>query len=297
MSDVLPASAATPATATARKGTAVLDTEDWYVKMLAAMRQAERYAKALPVDDGWPPFLVVVDVGHCIELHADFSRTGKLYLPFPDSTSCRIYHDDPKATGRLTVADANSRERLRKLWLTPMELDPSRHTAKVTAAIARDLGKLAKSLEESDYFPERVAQFLMRCLFSMFAEDVGLLPARSFRDELEACRGKLQSIPIRIGCMWKDMDKGGYSRTLHGILPEFNGRLFSDADALELTAEQLELLTLAANSDWKDVEPSIFGTLLERALTTTERHKLGAHCGGVAGDMRWGAWYPRYLAA
>ena len=48
-----------------------------------ARGQAERYAKALPASEGWPPFLIVVDVGHSIELFADFSLTGKAYLPFP----------------------------------------------------------------------------------------------------------------------------------------------------------------------------------------------------------------------
>jgi len=33
----------------------------------------------------------------------------------------------------------------------------------------------------------------------------------------------------------------------------------------------------AGRCDWKDVEPAIFGTLLERALDPRERHKLGAH--------------------
>ena len=51
--------------------------------MLRARNQAEQYAKALPVSDGWPPFLVVVDVGYSIELFADFSGTGKAYVPFP----------------------------------------------------------------------------------------------------------------------------------------------------------------------------------------------------------------------
>jgi hypothetical protein len=41
--------------------------------MLAARTQAERYAKALPASEGWPPF----DVGYSIELFADFSLTGK----------------------------------------------------------------------------------------------------------------------------------------------------------------------------------------------------------------------------
>jgi hypothetical protein len=33
----------------------------------------------------------------------------------------------------------------------------------------------------------------------------------------------------------------------------------------------------AAEAQWRDVEPAIFGTLLERALDAQERHKLGAH--------------------
>ncbi|MDT5121250.1 MAG: hypothetical protein QOC96_732 [Acidobacteriota bacterium] len=51
----------------------------------------------------------------------------------------------------------------------------------------------------------------------------------------------------------------------------------SRSEALPLTSAQLELLIGASRADWKDVEPAIFGTLLERALDPHERHKLGAH--------------------
>jgi len=44
-----------------------------------------------------------------------------------------------------------------------------------------------------------------------------------------------------------------------------------------LDALQLGLLIEAATADWKQVEPAIFGTLLERALDKRQRHKLGAH--------------------
>lgn len=37
------------------------------------------------------------------------------------------------------------------------------------------------------------------------------------------------------------------------------------------------LLIEAAEADWQQVEPAIFGTLLERALNKRQRHKLGAH--------------------
>ena len=41
--------------------------------MLNARRQAEAYARARPVDHGWPPFILVCDVGHVLEVYADFS--------------------------------------------------------------------------------------------------------------------------------------------------------------------------------------------------------------------------------
>ncbi len=63
-----------------KKGTAVRGTKGWDDAMLKARGQAEQYARALPTDEGWPPFLIVVDVGHTIELFADFTRSGNMEL-------------------------------------------------------------------------------------------------------------------------------------------------------------------------------------------------------------------------
>jgi hypothetical protein len=80
--------------------------------------------------------------------------------------------------------------------------------------------------------------------------------------------------------LWADMDRGGFARAGHDVL-RFNGKLFKGAGAdgysLLLTREQIELLQRAARANWREVEPAIFGTLLERALDPTERHALGAH--------------------
>ena len=58
--------------------------------LLKARTQAENYARALPATEGRPPFVVVVDVGHVIELYAEFTRSGGTYTPFPDPRSHRI---------------------------------------------------------------------------------------------------------------------------------------------------------------------------------------------------------------
>jgi len=67
-----------PALRKLKRGRAVRGTHGWDEAMLAARGQAERYAKALPASEGWPPFLIVVDVGHTMELYADFSGSVAL---------------------------------------------------------------------------------------------------------------------------------------------------------------------------------------------------------------------------
>ena len=68
---------------TRRIGTARRGTPARQQAMKKAFNQAQRYAKALPDDHGWPPFLIVVDVGFCIDFYADFSLQGKHYFPYP----------------------------------------------------------------------------------------------------------------------------------------------------------------------------------------------------------------------
>ncbi|WP_416235241.1 class I SAM-dependent DNA methyltransferase [Nitrospirillum sp. BR 11163] len=117
----------------------------------------------------------------------------------------------------------------------------------------------------------------MRCLFTMFAEDVGLLPLESFTGLLRELRHKPDKFRPMAADLWRTMDKGGFSPALAEDLLHFNGGLFHNADALALTQPQIDLLLEAARADWRDVEPAIFGTLLENALDADERHRFGLH--------------------
>jgi len=252
-----------------KTGTATRDTRTWEREMKKAKEQALRYARSLPVTEGWPPFLVVVDVGFCIDLYSDFARQGKTYIPFPGPLNYRIQLAD--------LQKEDIQQRLRLLFTDPLELDPSKRAAKVTRELAERLAKLAALLEQSGHSPEKVAGFLMRCLFTMFAEDVHLLPEKSFTKLLQDYKQNLQLLPHALQSLWMSMDKGGFDPALRISIPQFNGFLYKEQEALLLTEAQLDLLILASEADWADVEPAIFGTLLERALQPRERHKLGAH--------------------
>jgi hypothetical protein len=254
-----------------RRGTAVRGTAGWDAAMYEAKGQAELYVRNLPASEHNPPFITVVDVGHTIELFSDFSRQGRTYIPFPDPGTHRIKLRD--------LADEKIRERLKLVWIEPLALDPSRRTAKVTREVAAKLAELARSLEQSGYAPDLVAHFLMRCLFTFFAEDVGLLPQNCFTSMLTKLRDESRTdvFPDMASSLWATMKTGGFSPILLGKILRFNGSLFEQATALPLNDDQLGLLIDAGEKQWREVEPAIFGTLLERALDKNERHKLGAH--------------------
>jgi hypothetical protein len=234
-----------------------------------AFHQARGYITALPPEEGRPPFLIVCDVGHSIDIYAEFTGTGGQYERFPDPVSHRITLPD--------LHRPEIRERLRKIWLDPHSLDPSKFAAAVTRDIAGRLAVLAKSLESDGHAPQVIAGFLQRCLFTMFAEDVGLLPDDGFKTLLAHVKESPRGFPVMVSALWKEMATGTqYSTLLFKEIACFNGGLFENTTALPLSAAQLAMLTDAAARDWSAVEPSIFGTLLTRALDSRERHKLGA---------------------
>ncbi len=246
-----------------------VESDGWDSAITKAVKQAENYARSLPVEEGRPPFIVVVDVGISFSLFSEFSRSGGNYVAFPDQRNHKIPLEQ--------LRNPDTRELLRTVWLEPLGLDPTRYAGKITRVIADQLAKLAKSLEESGHSAEQVASFLMRCLFTMFSEDVGLLPERSFTDLLTNLKTKPESFCRQLRSLWQTMNTGGFAPALDADVLRFNGGLFADAQVIELNAEQVNLLAAASRADWRYVEPAIFGTLLERALNPRERHKLGAH--------------------
>nr|WP_249803692.1 DNA methyltransferase [Bradyrhizobium zhengyangense] len=255
-----------------KRGTARRGTPAWVKAMTQAKGQAERYAKALPMEHGWPPFLLVCDVGYCVEVYADFTGMGKAYTQFPDRSRYRVMLAD--------LRDGDVRKRLAAIWTEPLSLDPSKEALRVTREIGELLAILARRLENRGHTPSASAAFLMRLLFTMFAEDTSLIPKDSFSQLLKRQRGRPELLKDQLSELWSKMDTSGFVGAL-GLAGEkvrqFNGYLFKDHEALALDAEELDVLIKAAEYKWTLVEPAVFGTLLERALDPKERAKLGAH--------------------
>ena len=245
---------------TSGKGTAKRGTNTYLKEMEKAFVQAVAYTRSL---ESKPPFVITCDIGDHFELWQGFNKD---YGGYGAREEIPLEHLQKEKIFALFV----------DIFTNPQKRNPEKIAAQVTREVAADLAELAKRME-TQHNPQQVANFLMRCIFTMFAEDVGLLKEKLFTEALEnRWLPNPKHFKLEVEALWQAMNDGT-NFGFQGKLLRFNGGLFVESTAFELNSAQLEVLLQAAKRNWQNVEPAIFGTLLERALDPKERSKLGAH--------------------
>ncbi|MFO1303034.1 MAG: type IIL restriction-modification enzyme MmeI [Burkholderiales bacterium] len=219
----------------------------------AALKQLMTYA--LSLDN--PPLLVVCN-RTLIEIHTHFTGT-------PSEVNT-VHLDD--------IGRQENLERLRWVFTAPDKFRPQRTVLDVTREAAGRFADIAKSMQARGYAPEKIAHFLIQCLFCMFAEDAGLLPAKLFQRIVSKSADSPAKLSARLGELFKSMQAGG-DFMLEDI-SWFNGGLFEVIEPIPLDAPEVKALLAASNMNWSHIEPSIFGTMFERGLDPSMRAQLGA---------------------
>jgi hypothetical protein len=214
-----------------------------------------------------PPLLVVCDQD-LFEVHTNFTGTRPHVYRF---TLDDLLTNATTASCALPPLDV-----LRDAFTDPEQLRPERASARVTEAAAGEFAKLATSLEQRGHDPQAVAHFLMRLLFCLFADSIGLLPDHIFRQMIELNRATPNKFTPKLRQLFAAMATKGNSFGIHDIA-HFNGGLFGDDAVFDLTSPDMGTLRAAAVLDWSTIEPAIFGTLFERSLDPGKRSQLGAH--------------------
>jgi len=205
-----------------------------------------------------PPLLIVSDM-ETIVIHTNFTNTIK--------QTFALTFDDLLTRDGLAI--------LRNAFEHPERLRAEQTTEGVTQQAAAEFGKLAESLRAAGQDPEKAAHFLIRILFCLFAEDVGLLPEGLFTKLIDGAKDDPVQFRELLEELFGHMADGGY----FGLerIPHFDGGIFDSRDALSLGRDDLEILSRVARLDWSSIEPSILGTLFERGLDPGKRAQLGAH--------------------
>ncbi len=222
---------------------------------------------------GNPPLLVVCDLER-FEVHTNFTATSKRVYAFSLDD---LNRNHVTATCPLPPLDV-----LRALFGDYNLLRPERTDAQVTQEAAKLFSRLAErlELEERSLGATRaeIAHFLMRLLFCLFADSIGLLPDHVFRNLLQSDDRFLPNRFLRkLKLLFEAMSERDGIFGVHTI-KYFNGGLFDTASIIKLDVADLGILyEVSKNYDWSHIAPAIFGTLFERSLDPARRSLIGAH--------------------
>jgi hypothetical protein len=221
--------------------------------LVQAYAQLKQYADAFEN----PPLLIVSDMQE-IRVHTNFTNT------------IAQQHVIPLAELRSVEA----RALLRNCFLHPKRLLPTETRESVTARAAAKFANIAVLLRQR-YDERRVAHFINKLVFCLFAEDIELLPDRIFADILDEAIKRPDDFVPMLGDLFRAMaNRNG--RFGKAAIPWFNGGLFDDDDVLPLGVVAVRELMTAARLDWKAIDPTIFGTLFESGLDDKKRAEMAS---------------------
>lgn len=203
-----------------------------YKDLADAYQQLLRYRENLYN----PPLLVVCDIERW-EIHTNWPNTEKKIYKFSNDDLLnphyvRIVHD---------------------LFYSPDRLHPRRNTEQVTTDAARVFQQIADTMRGWKSDPDRIARFLTRLVFCLFAEDVRLLPPGPkgevgiFSEIVERTRTSPNEFKDYIAQLFKAMADGGSMMFQH--IPYFDGLLFADAEVEDVPFEGLNELVGGGTRD------------------------------------------------
>jgi len=229
-----------------------------YRTIAAALAQARDYAALLEN----PPLVIACDIDQIVV------RT--------------LFTGSVSVTHTIKLIDLNDsaqRDLLRRCFTDPASLRPEITPQAVTEQAATKLASLAQTLRErrdrigQAHDPRRVAHFLNKIVFCLFAEDSGLLPGGVFSAIIEEAQRDHAGLTTMLADLFDGM-RHGKRRFGTVQIPWFNGGLFDDDDVLDLQFSEVRLLGDAARLDWASIDPTIFGTLFERGLDPAKRKEM-----------------------
>lgn len=182
---------------------------------------------------------------------------------------------------------AAGKERYRAVEENPVDVKATGKLAKLYDALIRanpDWGTDARRHEMN--------QLMMRLIFCMFAEDVGIFPEHQFSRLIFTYAGdKGEEAHKAIMAAFRAMNLPKNERT--GLpawtaeLDYVNGGLFAGAiDAPKFDAAAFRYLREACGLDWRDINPDIFGSMIQSVADPKQRSELGMHYTSVPNIMK-----------
>lgn len=167
-----------------------------------------------------------------------------------------------------TLADIKAAERMGRLYdiileENPCETDAERHSLNI---------------------------FLSRLLFCFFAEDTGIFSDDQFTNAVashtDADGSDLQSYLQKLFQVLSREDRAGYPQFLKNF-PYVNGGLFANEYPVpRFGAKARKIIIECGALNWKEINPDIFGSMIQAVVHSSQRGNLGMHYTSVVNIMK-----------
>lgn len=182
---------------------------------------------------------------------------------------------------------AAGKERYRAVEENPVDV-------KATGKLARLYDALIRANPDwgSDERRHEMNQLMMRLIFCMFAEDVGIFPDNQFSRLLFTHAGnKGEEARETIIAAFQAMNLPKAKREglppWTGELEYVNGGLFAGTiDAPSFDAVAFRYLRDACDLNWREINPDIFGSMIQSVADPKQRSELGMHYTSVPNIMK-----------
>ena len=195
--------------------------------------------------------------------YADLGNKFGFFLPLAGISTVRQIKDNP--------VDIKATSRLNKLYIELLKDNPD------WAGAARR--------------PE-LNHLMARLIFCMFAEDTGIFPNGLFTRTVEQMSDGENTHEI-LAELFRSMATHGDQRAAAGIkswadrFPYVNGGLFADAgECPRFSKIARTYLLRAAGLNWQEINPDIFGSMIQAVADDEERGALGMHYTSVPNILK-----------
>ena len=154
------------------------------------------------------------------------------------------------------------------------------HHRELTKDAAKIVAEAFHSLKDRSAAPaDELQRFILQSVWCMFAEDLGMLDGYPFQSTLTDLVSQPDRSAAEIGFLFGVLNqKGSHNRKGRLAGTRYvNGELFARPASVSLNLDEIGLMLRATKFDWRKVDPTIFGSLMEGVLGRDRRWELGAH--------------------
>lgn len=167
----------------------------------------------------------------------------------------------------------------------------SREQEAASVKAAKLMAELYESLEGSGFSDHDASIFLVRTLFSLYADDSGVWERDLFTEFLETRTAADGSdLGSQLSTLYQVMNQPQRSGAVDELVARFpyvNGGIFAEPLQIPFFDRAVrDTLLRAARFDWREISPAIFGSLFQAVKSPEARRSLGEHYTTEANIMK-----------